>query len=339
MFSIPLRHLFGRVVPAIVCLVLLLLSGCDKPRLLTHYMVINETPLYHHVTLSGTYRQSVQPGDTLLLEQVFSNCISVDFHGHTRYLKLNDVREIVVKPEERIVSESSPLPPLVQQFMLKYANFWRWPFWAITAGLAVILFLMFSIGMGTQISYSVDHEKEAPGLELFPVFSFGIGVLLGVWHFFLPETTQGAIYHLDFLRVFEGEATRTAWFLFGMGCLFVLLNLWLLIRMLVKYFSYAWFLYPFYTLMGATALVTAVFMATASMVVLIVATMIYFGFSMLGGAASGLANAGSGSSSAALSQEQEIAKRDREALKRRQLNQAEWHRVYKGENVDPNVFR
>ncbi len=323
----------------IVTSLILLLSGCDKPKLLTHYEVVRETPLYSHITLS-MYFNSAAPGDTLTVLKTFDNCISTKVHGRKRYVKLEDLRLIEVAPEERIISNTSPLPPVAQQFMMKYANFWNWRFWAIIAGLAVTLFLMFSIGMGTQISYSVDHETEAPGLELFPVFSFGIGVLIGVWHFLAPETTEGALYHLDFLRVFADEdPSRTAWFLFAMGGLFVLFNLWLLIRMLVKYFSYSWVLYPFYTLMGVTALLSAVYMATASIVVLIAGTVVYFGFSMLGGAMGAVGNIGSGGSASSYDQEREITRRDQEALKRRQLNQAEWHKVYKGKNIDPNVFK
>ena len=318
-----------------VLFITLFLFGCSEPKILDYYEVTKKTPLYKHVTLSGHYDNSLAKGDTIIVEKVFSKSVSTYIDGDKRYVKIQDIKKIEFAAEEKIISETSELSPQAQQFKLKYANYWDWPFWAITVGLCVVIFLGFSMGMGTQISLSIDNGWDQPEPEFYPVWTFIIDLVLGVWYFIFPETTEGVIYKLKFLSIPPVGETYTAWIVLCLFCMMLILNVILFVRLLKRFKKYVLFLYPFYTILGLVTLVFALYLATASIVIFIVAVVAFFAVS----SASGIMNPDNWNTASRQVSENEAYNKRMQSEKENREHRAEWHRIYKGERVDPKSFK
>jgi|GEM_PF-5738125 len=320
-----LRILLGLVIAVLT-------SSCSKPELLTDkYVTIKKTPLYQHVTVSGSYYDHLEKGDTIYAKDTFENCISLKVNGKKRYVLLKDLKKIDLAPEEVIVSETSPLPPLAQQFLYKYVNYWKWPFWVIGIGLFVLIFLLFSMGIGFEASFSADMNLSDPGIELFPILTFLAGLIVGVWYFFAPETTQRVIYFAEFMEIWP--ESNTAWLVLILSVLIVLLNIRLLIRNLWRYKGYGLYVYGIYTLFGIAALAFAMFLAIASIVVLILGTLIFFGLNVLSGLAD---TSGSYSPREKTQAERDRENREKDMARKREL--ARGHYINTGEHRDPELF-
>jgi len=320
----------------LLSLPLLLIFSCGKESSIRDYYVVTQTtPLYQHVTLSGSYRQSIEAGTEIRVEETFGKCVSIDFHGHTRYIDIRHVKKLDVPIEEKTVTETSQLPPRVQQILFEYANYRQWPFWAITLGALVIAALgtLGAIRLENSIADYKDYYFEK--CDRFYLWTFLVGFILGVWYFFAPESTEGILYRLDFIRLpLNGEGNKTVWFIFILCCTLALFNLSTLLRSLKRYGISGIVVYGYNTIFGAMTLLLSLYVASASMIILIIVAIAYFAM----GALEGLATAGSASMPQLSQAERDKRYKDRNDRARKEASNLEhYHRTSKMR--DPNQWK
>lgn len=298
-------------------------SGCENEKVIPdYYLVKKETYVFRHVTLSGYSIAQLQQGDTIRVVQTFTKSAAISFNGDRRYVSLSDIEKLNIPVELVTVTETSEIPPEAQQFLFHYANYEKWQFWAITAGLIVILFGARYAGMFLMVMLSEAIGREVDDEEKFLKYAFFGGFIIGVWYIFYPETTEGIIYRLDFLRFDEQGLTNTSYIIVSALAVFLLSNITLLFRTIKytgKYFAVP---YLFYTIFGAIAFIAALYLATASYIALI----IYFIYEVITAKTD---SSGYYSSSSGGSSQEELVKKSNE---RNRKNAYEREKIQQKEN-------
>jgi len=245
---------------------------------------VNELYIMYSPAPTARVIGTLKKGDTITSKSNFENWKKVYYKGSMAYVDSTYLKRILRADEIALELKKDSFSSIgIFSLIDKYAHWNSFKFWLITIVLLVISYILFIYGASLiRGSDSIERwvDMGFTGVNFLPYAAIIIGGLFGIAYFFYPKDVQVAMY-VDNIWKWPAGKGFLYWYLWLLFYTFSITTIILGIYDLVIFRLFAFVRLVYFIFTCSFVFITMIFVANASIVILLLIGGIYFGMGIL----------------------------------------------------------